>query len=299
MAWDVKVGNDGALKTVSSGSQGTVFEYTFQSPNGSNFILSVGSDGALFVNPSAAGLRVGYWTFQRIQAKIRAYAGLPQETQISTSELQDEINWYLTSAVPIELMAQACRAYWVATVNPTNVPGAGESIPLPDYVVSITEPMTLDFGAPGSSYDPNNFFDPADDDDNTDISFFNCLAVEIEPQRFFQTWPNNQTWTPDQPYYVLYYGRQLLFRPPPDQTYTFRSPALIKPTALANNMDVCPQDVWGQYIAYAVAHKLVAERGDIERSATLLGRKNWAKGLCLNNEGIMDGDLMLRPVPRW
>ena len=108
-----------------------------------------------------------------------------------------------------------------------------------------------------------------------------------------------QTWDPDRPYAVLLYGRKLLFRPPPDATYTFRSPALIKPTALTAADSVMLRDLWGQYIAYAVAHKLIMEDGDAVRGATLSERKSWALGLCLGTDFIMQGDLMLRPIGRW
>jgi len=291
--WKLTVDNDGALHTATSPSTATVLEQQLQSPNGTNYVLTVSNDGALIVAAGAATPPVGYWTYARIQKKIREYTGLYTENQISTIELQQEIGWYMSTALPIELQPESARAYWVATIT-----AGSELIKLPDSIISLSEPMTLDYGSPSSQYDPNYFFDPINEDDANQL-YFNMLVVDTQPQNFFQTWPNNQTWAQAQPYAVLYYGREILFRPPPDQTYTFRSPALVKPTALANNLDLCPNDVWGQYIAYAVAHKLMSERGDLEREATMFKRKISAKNLCVEADLIADGDLMLRPVGRW
>jgi len=265
-----------------------------QAPNGLIYYLTITNDGALIpVAAPTTGSPVvtNYWPFSTIQAMIRRYAGKPTENQITTPELQSEINFYLSSILPLELMSDSCEAYW-------DTPITSELYSLPDSIISLSEPMTLDYGLPSQQYDPNYFFDPISEDE-ADLLYFNMLIVDTQPQKFFQTWPNNQLWTPAQPYAVLYYGRQLLFRPPPDQTYTFRSPALIKPTALANNTDVMPRDIWGQFIAYAVAHKLVSEDGDATREAQLLKRKDWAMNLCRNQDLIADGDLLLRPVGRW
>ena len=234
---------------------------------------------------------MAYWPFSTIQSKIRQLAGMPTDIELSPTDLQNEINFYLVEVLPLELMTDSLQGYW-------NIPVSAELVPLPDSIISLSEPMTLDYGLPSQQYDPNYFFDPLTEDE-PDLLYFNVLIVDTQPQKFFQTWPNNQLWEPDRPYAVLYYGRKLLFRPPPDATYTFRSPAFVKASPLANSGDLMLRDLWGQYLAYAVAHKLVAESGDATRMVTLTERKRWAMGLCQHTDLISDGDLMLRPIGRW
>ena len=89
-----------------------------------------------------------YWPFSTIQAKIRQYAGKPAEYQLSTPDLQNEINFYLVEILPLELRTDSLRGYW-------NIPVSTELVDLPDYVISLEEPMTLDYGLPSSMYDPN------------------------------------------------------------------------------------------------------------------------------------------------
>lgn len=234
---------------------------------------------------------MAYWSFTKIQSEVRRLAGKPTTNELSDTDLQNAINFYLVEILPLELMTDSCQAYW-------NIPVTTELVDLPDYVISISEPMTLDFGLPAVQYDPNYFFDPLTEEE-PDVFYYNLLIVDTQPQKFAQTWPNNQLWTPERPYAVLYYGRKLLFRPPPDNTYTFRSPAMIKLTALSNPTDVMVRDLMGQYLAYGVAAKLVMEDGDSVRQATLLGLKSWIMGLEQKTDLISEGDLMLRPIGRW
>lgn len=231
---------------------------------------------------------MAYWPFSKVKSKVREYAGKPTEIELTDANLLDEINFYLVEVLPLELMTDSLRGYWVQSV-------ASELVTLPDSIISIEEPMTLDYGTPPQGYDPNYFFDPLAEN----VIYWNALIVYTEPQKFFEIWPNNQTWTVGQPYALLLYGRKLLFRPPPDQTYTFRSPAMIKASALVSAGDVLLRDLWGQFIAYAVAHKLVSEEGDAVRESVLIRRKAWAKGLCDKTDLINQSDLMLRPVGRW
>ena len=240
---------------------------------------------------------MAYWTLANLQSKIRTLTGKPTDNEISDAALTVAINNFYQQVLPTEIMPDDLRGYLVEVVTT-------EQFSIPDTVLTISEPMTLDLGTATGSHDPNYFWDPyTDSPDN----LFNLLVVSTEPKEFFQIWPNTQTWAPDRPYHVLLYGRAVLFRPPPDDTYTFRCPALKLPTALSGASDAILRDAWGDYVAYGVAIQMLAEEQDESRIAAFTsptpaypkGLYAWAKDKARGLDVQQMADLDSRPVPHW
>ena len=245
---------------------------------------------------------MAYWTLTVLQAKLRQLTGKPTENEWATADITTAINSFYQTVLPTEIMPDDLRGYFVQTLNPSD--DNTETITIPDTVLTVSEPMTLDLGVATGSHDPNFFWDPYTD---TPDNLFNLLIVDTEPKNFYSIWPNTQTWAPDRPYHVLLYGRLLLFRPPPDGVYTFRAPALKVPTALSGASDAILRDAWGDYLAYGVAIQRLTEEQDEQRILAFTapspaypkGLYAWAKNKAQGLDVQQIADLDSRPVPHW
>jgi hypothetical protein len=245
---------------------------------------------------------MAYWTLATLQAKLRLLTGKPTDNEWATADITMAINNFYQTILPTELMPDDLRGYYVETLNPLD--NGTEQITLPDTVLTVSEPMTLDLGVATGVHDPNFFWDPYTD---TPDNFFNQLVVSTEPKDFFIIWPNTQVWAADRPYHILLYGRVILFRPPPDGIYTFRAPALKVPTALSGSTDAILRDAWGDYIAYGVATQNLTEDQDTQKVAAFTtpsaaypkGLYAWAKDKARGLDVQQLGDLDSRPVPHW
>lgn len=245
---------------------------------------------------------MAYWTLANLQAKIRLLTGKPSDNEWADADITTEINNFYQQVLPTEIMPDDLRGYFVQTLNPSN--NGAETITIPDTVLTVSEPMTLDLGLATGTHDPNFFWDPYTD---TPDNFFNLLIIDTEPKNFFMIWPNTQVWAPDRPYHVLLYGRVILFRPPPDGVYTFRAPALKLPTALSGSTDPILRDAWGDYVAYGVAIKKLTEEQDVSRIGAFVnpspaypkGLFAWAKDQARGLDVQQMAELDSRPVPHW
>jgi hypothetical protein len=72
-----------------------------------------------------------------------------------------------------------------------------------------------------------------------------------------------------QPTDVLFFSQNLIFRPPPDTIYQFKTKAIQRPTALTLTSDKPPNQLWGPVIAYGSAIEIKNDNGEFEETQPL------------------------------
>lgn len=92
-----------------------------------------------------------------------------------------------------------------------------------------------------------------------------------------QSVPIGVPYLPNTPAEVLLEGRRLYMRPAPDQIYSFKCPAFLKPAALVATTDVPSKDEWGPLIACGAALEIVQDLGDSERADSIFTQYQQAK----------------------
>lgn len=84
------------------------------------------------------------------------------------------------------------------------------------------------------------------------------------PALFYSKWPETQTYQTQRPVDILYYNNQLVFRGPPDQSYSVKISAYQIEVVLENENDTINYDYMFRYIAYGASLDIFSDYGEIE-----------------------------------
>lgn len=161
----------------------------------------------------------------------------------SNSILIGRINDYLELLMPQEVRLYENKTWWDFTLNQ----GDGDPYPV--------DLETLRFSTIG----PPAYIDGF------------VLNWYQSPSLFFSKWPETQTYTEQRPQDVLYYNNELVFRGPPDQTYTVKVQAYKIEPALLGGADSSSDEqenlensyIW-RYVAYGVALDIFSDFGEMD-----------------------------------
>lgn len=192
-------------------------------------------------------MAIGLWNLSTIKTKIRNITGRISTDQLSDDDLVNYINRYYQLVFPLEVRPAELKGWFqFDTVDGTDeydLTSQTDSVTgniFEDEVVSIEFPVTID---------------------GYDIDYY------LNPIEFYSIWPESSTYTDAQPSDVLYYDETLIFRPTPDDAYTFKIAAWKRPTAFANSSPTSEYPIledWGPIIAYGTAKEIFEDDGDVE-----------------------------------
>lgn len=85
------------------------------------------------------------------------------------------------------------------------------------------------------------------------------------PALFYGKWPETQTYTQQRPVDVLYYDNKLIFRGPPDDTYSVKIQAYkVEPLVEPGTAEVESPYFW-RYVAYGAALDLFSDFGEMDQ----------------------------------
>lgn len=85
-----------------------------------------------------------------------------------------------------------------------------------------------------------------------------------DPREFYYIWPETQTYTPTRPTHVLYYNNELIFRAPPDDTYTVKLQAYSNEIEFPAEGEI-PANYLYRYIAYGMALDIFSDYGEMDK----------------------------------
>jgi len=205
------------------------------------------------------------WTLAEIKAKVRQLTGRPDTAQLSEANLKNYINRFYRNTFPLILPTSELEGWYEKTLT-----ASIDEYDLDEEYLTLDVPYTID-GNPVDFYE--------------------------NPSRFYQLWPESQTWQEAQPYSVLFYGRKLLFRPPPDKAYDFKAACIKRPTAFDQETDKPLNQAWGPAIAYGAGIDILMDAGETNEAQAL------STGLGLILKTIDQGEIRdltdRRSIPRY
>jgi|GEM_PF-5054901 len=168
---------------------------------------------------------MGYWTFTTIKQEVRKLTGRPQVTQISETEIGNYINNFYQLDLPKEI--PRFFETWYETTTTKDV----ESITIPSDYVTTLKPYMIDGSVSG-------------------------VTIYTDATSFYLKWPTTIEITHDKPVNILIEFPTIIFRPIPDDAYSFKCKVLKKPTALVNPADEPINQEFGELLAYGAAIKI-------------------------------------------
>lgn len=183
------------------------------------------------------------WTLEKLRAKVRRLSGRPDEGQLSNTDLDEYINHYYQNAFPLEAVPQE-QIEWYTKNTSSNE----DTYAVEEKYLAFQNPFTI------AGY-PINY--------------------HLDAKRFYQKFPETQTYAKDQPTDVLFYNQNLIFRPPPNAVYQFKAGVLVRPDALTLVSDKPPNQLWGPVIAYGSAIEIKQDNGEFEETDSLASIYNY------------------------
>lgn len=164
----------------------------------------------------------------------------------------DYLNAFLQQEHPQEVQIFQNQTWWDFSINPVSV-----------------DPFPVDLDALGyASIGPLAYVSYPAPTFNT----FKLFWYE-DPTTFYYRWPWANTFTPQQPTYVLYYNNELTFRGPPDQTYNIRISAYKIDYSFAGGTNTnassilanVPNAYLTRYLAYGAALDILSDFGEMDK----------------------------------
>lgn len=116
------------------------------------------------------------------------------------------------------------------------------------------------------------------------------------PAVFFGRWPETQTYTAQRPVDVLWYNNELVFRGPPDDTYSVKINAYKVEAEIAEGTNI-DNDYFWRYVAYGSALDIFSDYGELdqyEKYYPVFNRYR-SKVVARTNQQLMDS----RTLPRF
>ncbi|HUU16287.1 MAG TPA: hypothetical protein VMW72_03990 [Sedimentisphaerales bacterium] len=185
------------------------------------------------------------WKLSEIRAEVRVLASIPDTTQMSNDDVDNQVNDFYQNIFPGDVFVQELESWYTFdTADDDDCEKA-----LPASVFTIKKPMTL-----------------KDSDDA-----ISKLKFYLDQARFFGIHPDDANDEDDErstPRDALLYNRTVYLRPKADEVFTFKAASTIKPTAL--NAATAPLDVrWGPAIAQGTAVLIKQSQRDFDAAKEL------------------------------
>lgn len=222
-------------------------------------------------------MALSLWTLGDIKSKVRRLSGRRSETQLSDSDLADYINRYYQLQFPLEVKPSELYTWFsfdlTASTDEYNLTVQTDATTSEIFVDGY---MTLDAPVTADGY---------------------SMTLYTDPVSFYDRWPETVTYDESRPENVLYYNRKLLFRSPPDDSYTVKFSSLKKPTALSSDSDYPRMEEWGIVIAYGAAIEVLQDSGDMDRIQEIMPLFDILKASLSSKVG--EQNYNSRSVPRF
>lgn len=84
------------------------------------------------------------------------------------------------------------------------------------------------------------------------------------PADFFAKWPETQTYVQQRPVDVLWYNNELVFRGPPDQSYSVKVSAYQVEATISEGTNIDSEYFW-RYVAYGASLDLFSDHGEMDQ----------------------------------
>lgn len=168
--------------------------------------------------------------------------------------MYDYLNMFLQGQHPTETRLFEENTWWDFTIDPTS-----------------SDPYPVNLDTEGfSTIGPLAYIAYPSPTFNT----FKLFWYE-DPGQFYYRWPWHNTFTPQQPTYVLYYDNTLTFRGPPDQTYDVRIQAKKIKVYFAGGTNTYGDSPAGEtnvvpaylarYLAYGMSLDILSDFGEMDK----------------------------------
>lgn len=183
-------------------------------------------------------MTLSLFTFADIQTKVRNLTGHKDASDLSESDLKKYINRYYQLILPLEIRPNELVTWF--EFNTTASDGEYDldtDLDFYDNYITLNDPAFVD------GYD---------------------LDLYMNPELFFDKWPEITTYDESRPEDVLFYDRKLIFRYVPDDTYTIKIAAWKRPSALVDSTDYPKVEEWGPLISYGASKEIAEDYGDLE-----------------------------------
>jgi len=177
------------------------------------------------------------WTLSEIREKVRELSGRISDAQLTNTKLDRYINQFYQHIFPRKVNALRLETRFQLTIDSDGNDGRYSIAP---EVAWIIPPVRVD------GYE---------------------VTLYHDHELFFSRWSRTESWTESRPYEVLFFDRELWFRPPPDQAYTVEVVAVKIPTKLTNTSDQPLESRWGPAIAYGAAIDILTDEGDYDAAS--------------------------------
>lgn len=229
---------------------------------------------------------ISLYEFGDIKTKVRRLTGHLDEEDLTDSSLSDYINRYYQLIFPLDVRPYELRTWFqfdlVVDTDTYDLTSGTyvdsvTSDQFDEYFITLEKPCTID-GYP--------------------------LNLYLNAEDFYYKWPDIVTYSSGRPEDVLFYPQQsgtsyvksLLFRYPPDDTYTVKFASLRKPQALSgSNIPIVEE--WGPLIAYGAAKEVAEDYGDIETLQKIEPMYQKHKGFLMSK--VHYQNVNQRAMPRW
>ena len=216
------------------------------------------------------------WTLNDIKLKIRK---LTRHTvqQLSDVDLLQYINRYYQLQFPLEMRPKELYTWFsFDLVTSTDEYDLDTIIDTTTSEIFSNGFMTLD--------------SPVTIDDYR-------IDLYLDPVTFYNEFPEFGSYNDSVPIAVLMYNKKLLFRCPPDDTYTVKFKALKRPTALAVGTDYPMMEEWGNIISYGTAIEILQDVADSERINELMPFYDMHKTQVMSK--VQEQNYNMRSTPKF
>jgi len=177
------------------------------------------------------------WDFSQIKSYVRSLTQ-KKGSSLSDSDLETAINRYYYYKFPLEVQPTELMDWYEFNTTASD----------DDYTFDDDTGIILQ--APAYI-------------DNQDARLW------LDPEAFYDRFPQNSTYTEARPSDILFYGGELILRNPPDAVYAVKIKCLVRPTTLTSDTQTPTREEWGSIIAYGTAIELLTADRNFE-AANLL-----------------------------
>lgn len=168
----------------------------------------------------------------------------------SNSVILGYINDFLNLIMPQEVRLYENKTWWEFTIDQTS-----------------DDPFPVDLQALGyTTIGPLAYID------GFNLDWYQNPAV------FFGRWPETQTYTTQRPTDVLWYNNELVFRGPPDQSYSVKISAYAVEAEITEGTNI-ESDYFWRYVAYGAALDLFSDYGEMDQYEKYYPAFNRYRGL--------------------
>lgn len=177
------------------------------------------------------------WTLEGLRQKVRKITGRLTQGQMTDAEVESSINKYYQLTMPLDLELEELKDFWTKDTE------AGEEILILDDDVLIIKPPATVGGYP--------------------------LKLVEDPARFYRRYPKSgEPYAAGRPDTALFYGRQLIMRPPPDDVYEVHAPSVVMPPLLTAVVGPL-RNQWGDLICLGASILIFGPAGQREQVESL------------------------------